>query len=497
MDITVHFPIIIVLIGIFASFIIPAANLYKIKIGEIISLASIALMFVLGIYLRIQLAIDGPFTYHIGGWPAPWGIEFKVDYLGAYMVLIITGIGFLTLFYATKDLAHDLTENAQGIYYPLYILLIAAMAGMAITNDIFNLFVLLEVSLLSSVAIICIKENEATIEASLKYLILNALGSAAVLLGIALLYMITGHLNMTFIAVELQEVYPQYMNVIIAAMALFLVGFGVKAALFPMHVWLPDAHGSAPSPSSAVLSGLVIKIYTVSLIRIYFQVIPRAVITAIPIMEIVLWLAAIGIILGSMFAIVQDDIKKLLAYSSVAQIGYVFLGISLMSFTGFQGGLIHILNHAFIKAMLFLSAGVIIYSTGLRKINDLKGIGFKLPFTMTCFTLGGIAMIGIPGTNGFISKWYLALGALEAGRPIFVLVLLVSSMLNGVYYLPIIVNSFFGETPEGFDKLKIDPVPWQMKFTLLVLAFGVVFFGIFPSLPLGILESATEYIYGS
>ncbi|ACB84104.1 complex I subunit 5 family protein [Natranaerobius thermophilus] len=490
-----HLPIIIVLIGIFVSFILPGLHFIKKNLNEYVSLSAMILMLVIAIYLVIEVSSNGPFTYVVGEWAPPWGIEFNVDYLGVYMTLIITGIGFLALLYASRDLHHELQENALSLYYPLYMLLMASMIGMVLTNDIFNLFVLLEITLLTSVAIICVKENKDTIEASLKYLMLNALGSATVLMGIALLYIITGHLNMTYIAQELAVNFEQYPTVIMAIVALFFVGFGVKSALFPMHVWLPDAHGSAPSPSSAVLSGLVIKVYVVSLIRFYFIVLPEEILELMPVGEILLWFAAAGMILGSMFAIAQEDIKKMLAYSSVAQISYVFLGIGLLSLTSFQGGLLHILNHAIIKSMLFLIAGAIIYTSGIRKISHMHGVGLRYPLIMICFTLGAFAMIGIPGTNGFISKWYLALGALDAGRPFFVLVILVSSLLNGVYYLPIVVNSFFGDMQDAdINFIKCNKLPWQMFFPIVLCGFLIIFIGLYPALPLSLVEPAVEFL---
>lgn len=494
LDFIHHMPIIVVLTGLLASYLVPAFSYKNKKLTGYFSLIIIAGMFIFTALLRWQLGLRGAYTYSLGGWPAPWGIEFNIDPMGVYMAMIITGLGFIILLYATRDLDHELTDRSLGIFYTLYLLLISSMVGLALTNDLFNVFVFLEISTMTAVAIICVKEKMETIEASLKYLILSVMASAAILMAIALLYMVSGHLNMTYIAGELSGALTEYPNVIIAAMALFLVGFGLKSALFPMHVWLPDAHGSAPSPSSAVLSGLVIKIYALLLIRLYFQVFPSSVLEAIPVMEIILWLASIGMILGSMFAIVQVDIKKMLAYSSVAQIGYVFLGISLGSFTAFQGGLLHILNHAVMKAMLFLAAGVIIYTTGIRRLDRIHGLGFKLPVTMICFVIGAVSMIGIPGTGGFISKWYLALGALEAGRPFFVLVILVSSMLNGVYYLPIVVNAFFGERDEELEEIKMEPLPWEMKYTVVFLAFGIIFFGLFPTWPLEILETATAII---
>ncbi len=495
MDGHFHLPIIVVLIGIFASFILPGVHFWKQKLKEVISLGTLGVMFVFGIIMLAQITANGPFKYEVGEWAPPWGIEFNVDFLAVYMVLIISGIGLLVLLYATRDLPHELNDNALSLYYPLYMLLMASMTGMVLTNDIFNLFVLLEITLLTSVAIICVKETKETIEASLKYLMLNALGSATLLMGIALLYLVTGHLNMTHIAQELSANVDQYPTVVMAVIALFLVGFGVKSALFPMHVWLPDAHGSAPSPSSAVLSGLVIKVYVVSLIRFYFIILPDEVLEYIPVGDILIWFAAAGMLVGSMFAIAQEDIKKMLAYSSVAQISYVFLGIGLLTVTGFQGGLLHILNHAVIKSMLFLIAGAFIYSAGIRKITDMHGIGLRFPLIMLCFTLGALAMIGIPGTNGFISKWYLALGALDAGQPILVIVILISSLLNGVYYLPIVVNGFFGDMSQATIKgVVCEKMPWQMVLPIGVLGFMIVLIGLFPALPLGIVEPAVEFL---
>ncbi|OWZ83910.1 complex I subunit 5 family protein [Natranaerobius trueperi] len=490
-----HLPIIAVLIGILVSFVLPGFNLWKKDLKEKVTFSALAIMFIISIIMLVEILYNGPFMYEVGSWQAPWGIELNIDYLAVYMTTIITGIALLVFIFASRDLPYELAENALTLYYPLFLLLIASMIGMVVTNDLFNIFVMLEITLITSVAIIAIKENKDTIEASIKYLILNALGSAAILMGIALIYMITGYLNMTFIAEELAANYYKYPSVIMAVVALFLVGFGVKSALFPMYVWLPDAHGSAPSPSSAVLSGLVVKVYIVALVRFYFMVLPSDVLVFMPVNEILLVLGSLGMIFGSMFAIIQEDIKKMLAYSSVGQIGYIFLGIGFLSVTGLQGGLFHILTHAINKSMLFLIAGAIIYATGIRKISDLKGMGLRYPTIMISFTLGALAMVGIPGTNGFISKWYLASGALDSGNAFFVLIILISSMLNGVYYLPIVVNSFFGEFKgcKVFSK-QCKKLPWQLTLPITVLSFLVVFIGLFPTLPLDLVEQASEIL---
>jgi len=209
-------------------------------------------------------------------------------------------------------------------------------------------------------------------------------------------------------------------------------------------------------------------------------------------MEIVLFLSVLAILYGSIVAMVQEDIKKMLAYSSIAQIGYVFLGFSLMGQRAVAGGLLHIFNHAMMKSMLFLAAGIIIYSTGIRRIRDMKGLGVKLPLTMGAFTIGALSMVGIPGTNGFISKWQLALGALDLGRPIIVVVILLSSLLNCLYYMPIVINAFFGV--KGEPELEIGKVPGVMLYSVLFLGFGIIFFGIYPAPLLAFLQKTVTAI---
>ncbi len=226
-------------------------------------------------------------------------------------------------------------------------------------------------------------------------------------------------------------------------------------------------------------------------LKILFNVFPKELFIIIPIFDIILILASLSILFGSIFAIAQEDIKRMLAFSSIAQIGYVFLGIGLANQAGLTGGILHIFNHAFMKAMLFLSAGAIIYCTGIRKIDQLKGIGAKMPLVMGVFAVGAMAMVGIPTTNGFISKLYLALGTLDAGKPFYLGIILVSSFLNVLYYFPIIINAFFGE-PEGEEEneIEVKKLPLQMSIPLLILAAGVLFFGIFPRHMLILVERA-------
>jgi multicomponent Na+:H+ antiporter subunit D len=493
-SITEHLPALIVVVPLLCAFLMPLLTRWREKWCVPATLFAITFTFVAAIQMAVQVMDTGPFTYHMGGWSPPWGIEFVIDYLAVFTSITVTGVGLLIIVYGTKDLLHELKKEVMGWYYTLYLLLIASMVGMVLTNDLFNMFVFIEICAIASCGIISIKESRECIEAAFKYLVLSAVGSGCILLAIAMLYMVTGHLNFTFVAQALPEVMYLYPYNILISMALFMLGLGVKAALFPLHVWLPDAHSSAPSPSSAVLSGLVIKVYAVTMIKLLYKVYPPELLGMAPVMNMILWMATLAIIVGSMFAIVQDDMKKMLAYSSIAQIGYVFLGVGLMTEIALTGAILHIFNHALMKAMLFLSAGAFIYATGVRKLSDLKGIGYTMPIPTITFCIGAFAMVGIPLTSGFISKWHLALGALDINRPFFAAVILISSLLNGIYYLPIVVNAFFSK-PEG-AVAEPKSLPKQMTVPLIILGFCVILFGVNPNLVLGVVTKAAQSLLG-
>ncbi|HHX76933.1 MAG TPA: monovalent cation/H+ antiporter subunit D family protein, partial [Firmicutes bacterium] len=472
MSLSAHYPVLLVVNLLLCSYMMPVLMRWKKRLCPVVALGSVAISFILAVALALKVNHEGPFHYYLGGWQAPWGIDFFVDHLAVFTLITLTGVGLTVFLYATGDILHELKPAVYGWYYTLYLLLLASMAGIAVSNDLFNLYISVEICSIASCAIISIKQNRECIEASFKYMILSGVGSGGMLLGIALLYMVTGNLNLDFIAAQLPGALSYYPRNVMAAMALFLAGLGVKAALFPLHTWLPDAHSAAPSPSSAILSGLVIKVYAVIFIKFFLKVMPGELYASVPVMDIVLLMASLGIIIGSLFAIAQKDIKRMLAYSSVAQIGYVFLGIGLMTYNGVVGGVLHIFNHAVMKSMLFLAAGAIIYSTGIRSIRDMKGIGKQMPLTMVVFSLGALSMIGIPFTNGFISKWYLAIGAVDAGRLIYVAVILISSLLNCMYYLPIVIDAFFGK--RHGPPLETRKLPLQMTLPLAILGVATI-----------------------
>jgi len=276
------------------------------------------------------------------------------------------------------------------------------------------------------------------------------------------------------------------------AMSFITVGLGVKSALFPLHIWLPDAHSSAPSSSSAILSGLVVKVYIVSLLRIFYLIFGIEMFQGTYMRYLIILLAALAILAGSFFAFVQLELKRRLAYSTVAQIGYIFLGIGLGTPWGVAAAMLHIIIHAFMKCCLFLSAGAIYYQTGRKKVTQFSGLGYQMPVTMAAFTVASLSMVGIPLFGGFITKYALAMGSLEANNPYFIILIVLSGLLNAAYYFPIIWQAYF--TSGHNVQLKIDKVPLSMLIPIVIMAVGIIYMGIFPTGPLAFLEKAVARI---
>ncbi|ABR50233.1 NADH dehydrogenase (quinone) [Alkaliphilus metalliredigens QYMF] len=487
---SIHFPVYILLLLLISAILIP------LKKGDYDDGFKWEMMGVLGLAWALSLSLlifvlrDQSFTYTFGQWNPTIGIEFVVDEFSALMTLVVLSVATLIIIYSLKDIEHEILKEQFFSYYTLIFLLLFSMIGMIFTNDLFNLYVFMEILSLTSCGIISIKRKKENLMASFKYLMLGAIGSVSILMGIALLYMVTGHLNMTAAYEVITQVWQSYPRNILIALGFILTGFGIKAAIFPLHIWLPDAHSNAPTPSSALLSGLVVKVYVFAIAKILFRVLGQDIVQSIGVTEFITYFAVLSMIMGSVFAIGQTDIKRLLAYSSVAQIGYIFLGLGLATELGFSAGLFHVITHALMKSALFLSAGAIIYQTGKRDIRDLDGIGYQMPITMGVFSVAALGMIGIPGLNGFMSKWYLSLAVLEADKPVFLIMILISSFLNAIYYLPIIIAAFLKESNERDNVMVLDRLPKTMMYPMVIIAIGCVVMGFFPHIVMDVVERA-------
>jgi multicomponent Na+:H+ antiporter subunit D len=454
------------------------------------SVAIMSLTSVVCAVLLARVARTGPFSYMPGGWHPPYGIELRLDEFGA-SVGVICLIGLLATVFSYRYVQKEVPEGRIHLFYALLLLNMMGMIGFSVTGDLFNLFVFMEILSLSSYALVAVGGERIAELAAFKYLLMGAISSLVVLFAIGVLYALTGSLNMMDVGDRLSSGVSGTALPVAVAVAALAMGFSVKAAIFPLHVWLPDAHAIAPSPVSAILSGLVVKAGVLGLLRMY-QILYRAGIPDLTTLNTALmWLGAISIVTGAFFAMTQDDIKMMLAYSTISNIGYIFMGLGLANEFGLIGGTVHIFNHAIIKATLFLAAGAIIYQTGFRSLKDLRGVGRAMPITSAAMAVGAVSIVGIPPTAGFLCKWYIALGAIEAGRSLFAVVLLFGALLIFVYYIRM-VNAFYFQEPTHPHILELGEAPISLLVPMIVLAALCLVMGFFGRVPLTFIEPAVK-----
>jgi multicomponent Na+:H+ antiporter subunit D len=379
----------------------------------------------------------GSLRYYLGGWPPPVGIELHVDHLGAFMLALVTGLSLMAAIYARPTVLAELPDRA-ALFWSLYLLLTTGMLGIIVTGDVFNLFVLLEVTSLSGYALVGIAKGRALL-ASFRYLIIGTIGASFYLIGIGYLYAVTGSLNMIDLGARLPPLYGT--RAVQAAFVFIFTGFAIKMALFPLHAWQPDAYTYAPSGVSVLISSAMAKTSAYALIRLLFTVFTLDFVKAfLPLFHLLCWMAALSMIAGSIFAIRQTNFKRMLAYSSIANVGYIVLAIALVPLTlqGLSPALIHILNHAVIKACMFMAAGAFIYRFDLWDIRDFTGLGRRMPWTSFALILAILAMIGMPPSGGFVTKWYLVLAILEAKQYPLVAAVFISTLLMMVYFFRVV-----------------------------------------------------------
>jgi len=487
---------------ILTAVVMPVVGRWAKRLREPIYLLATALSAAMAvvIFIRVFRSPAGYLEYFMGyGWQGlrqlktgqPIGIVLKTDLFGAILLLLINGIGVLAAFYSVPYIHHEVPVSKHTYYYTLFLLMLGGMSGIVITGDIFNFYVFFEIASISSYALVAISGKAESLEATFKYLLVGALSSIFIVFAIGLLFNATGTLNMQYASRQVAKIvtshpdsfiYP-FRYLIFASLGLFIMGFSVKAALFPGHAWLADAHPVAPSSISALLSGLVIKATGIyPLVRFLFGIF------AIHsgnygrlIRPLFLTLAVITMLGGSFFAIAQTKLKRMLAFSTIAQVGYIMFGIVLITDFGVAGSILHIINHAIVKGLLFLISGIIIYKTGITEIADMGKLGYKMPLTMTCFAIGACSMVGVPPLSGFMSKWILANAAFQAGLPFLIVFLLLSSLLNAVYYFRVVAISYFG-IPK-IDIEQTDEAPPMMQIPIIILAFLVVLIGILIKYP--------------
>ena len=439
--------------------------------------------------LVARVAADGPFSYVPGGWEAPYGIELRFDEFSA-LIAVVCLLGVLAVLFSVRYIPSVETMPKERIpyYYALLLLNLGGLIGFTVTGDLFNLYVFMEILSLSSYALVAVSGERIAEMAGFKYLVMGAISSLAILLAIGVLYALTGSLNMADVTARLRGAPAAPLALAFGALTL---GFMVKSALFPLHVWLPDAHAIAPSPVSAILSGLVVKAGIVGMLRVYQIAYGSGAIDMTGLNAVLMWLGAIAIVMGAFFAVFQDDIKMMLAYSTISNIGYIVMGLGLASNFGVIGASVHVFNHALIKATLFLGAGALIFSTGKRTLSDLAGIGRYMPVTVAAMSIGAVSIVGIPPTAGFLCKWYIALGAVEAGHPFFAFALVFGALFIFVYYIRM-VNAFYFREPVSDAITRAHEAPPSMLVPIVILAALCLVMGVLGRIPLSFIEPAVS-----
>lgn len=484
-----HLPALQVVLPLIAApvCIILRQNKFSWFLATVVSCVSL----IISCLLLIQIIDGNTLTYAIGGWAGPWGIEYRLDKLTAYMLLIVNGVATFVLIAAKASLEDEVAADRQYLFYAAFLLNLTGLLGVIVTGDAFNLFVFIEIASLSSYAMISISRDRRCLYAAFQYLILGTIGASFILISVGLLYDITGTLNMADLFRRLPEV--KNTATLTTALVFFAVGIGLKAAIFPLHLWLPNAYSHSPSIVSTFLAGTTTKVFIYVLIRFIYSVFGYEFSFDQTNFNYVLMLMASGgVLYGSYLAIKQDSLKSLLAYSSIAQIGYMVLGISLATELGLVASLVHIFNHAIIKVALFLSVVSIIYYHKTDSLSQLAGIAKTMPVTMACFVVSGLSLIGVPLTAGFTSKWLLIQASVAAGYWSLVILIVFSSVLAVIYIWKVVEVAYFKTAETNTSKQVVHETPYLLYFSLILLVIANIYFGIETSLNVGLAEGIAQ-----
>ena len=458
--------------------------------------ATSLLAFAIAIQLATMVMGGTPVSYAMGSWPAPYGIGLQVDALSALVLLVVTGASSVALVGGRESLAAIISEDREPYFFAAWLLALAGMAGIVVSADAFNIFVFMEISSLACYVLIAGGPDRRALPATFKYLIIGTIGATFYLIGVGLIYMMTGTLNLADMELRILEVADQ--KPILAAAGFITVGLALKAAIFPLHVWLPNAYTYAPHMVTAFLAACATKVSLYVLLRFDFFVFQQNLAGhEFQFAAYLMPLAILGILVGSAVAMFERNIKRLLAFSSVAQIGYMMLGASMVTATGLTAATLHMFNHALAKGGLFLAiAAIAVVAAGCR-LGDIGGLARRMPWTFAALVVAGLSLIGVPGTAGFISKWYLINAALEleTGGVALVALILVSSLMAVVYVWRIVEAAYFGEPGDAAND-KPTPAPLALVVILWTVAVANIAFGIAPELPLSLSATAADILLG-
>ncbi len=450
------------------------------------------LTFAVSVALLEHVLGAGPIHYAMGGWPEILGIAYVIDPLNALVMVLVSGMAAIIMPATRAVIDVEVVHRARHLFHTMALLALAGMLGIAMTGDVFNLYVFLEISSLASYALVAMGVDRRATRAAFHYLVQGTIGATFILVGIGLAYMMTGTLNMADMATRLPDV--SHTAPIQAALAFILIGTAIKAAIFPAHSWMPNAYTYAPSLVSAFFGATATKIGAYMLLRLVYSVFGAD--YAFGEMKIGWLLVPLGLagaVAGSIVAVWQHDLRRMLAYSSVAQVGYIAAAIGFANHDGLVAAIVHVFNHGLMKGALFLIMACVIMRLGKANMESFRGLGRRMPVTMGCFVVAGLSMIGVPGTVGFVSKWYLVSGALDTGLWPLALVIVATSLIAVVYIWRVVDVAYFSDPSPGAR----DEAPAMLLMPAVALCVLCVVLGISTDLTVGVADAAARLLGGA
>ena len=456
------------------------------------------LSFAIAVNLAILVLVGQTLEYELGGWQPPFGIALRIDALAALLLLIVTGAATAAVIGCRDSLNQQIESHRQPLFFAAWLLLLAGLAGMVVTADAFNIFVFMEISSLAGYILIAGGPDRRALLAVFKYLIMGTIGATFYLIGVGLVYMMTGTLNLDDMAQRVPEVSDQ--SPILFAAAFITIGLALKAAMFPLHVWLPNAYTHAPHAVTVFMAACGTKVAVYILVRFDFLVFQQGdVYHGLQFSLFLMPFALLGIVVASAVAMFEGQIKRMLAFSSVAQLGYILLGASLITEAGLTASFTHMFNHALAKTALFLSVACLSLRFMDLRLDQLAGAAKQMPLTCAAFVVGGLSLIGVPGTAGFISKWLLIQALMEQGVQglLMVAIVLISSLMAVVYVWRTVEILYFKTTTQEVVVHNRGEAPLIMLGMIVLMAAMNILFGVMPDVPISLAEAAAELLLGA
>jgi len=475
-----HYPALLVTVPLLSALLITIAGWLKKGLCFPIAAAALSISLYSSLGLLARIVSEGPVLYLLGGWQPPWGIAYYVDHLNGLVLTVVPLVALLNLIATKKTVEEEFPEKI-GPFYALYVLMVTGLVGILVTGDAFNLYVLLEIASLTGYGLLAMGEDRAPLS-SLNYLYMGTIGACFYLLGVGYLYIVTGSLNMLDISSILPSLYQS--RAVLVAFILCMVGLWIKMAFFPLHAWMPNAYTFASSAATSLVAPLMTKVMVYVMIRLILTVFtPQFDFSVLAVKGPFVWLAVLAIVAGAVLALAERNLKRMLAYVIVAEVGYMVGGAWLGNRDGMTGAILHIVNDAFMTLCMFLVVGNIVYKVKGYRFENLKGLCRTMPFTMGAFVVGALSIIGVPPTCGFFSKWYLLSGAIQAGHYGFMAALLFSSLVNVVLFFRVIEISYYEPLRDahghGTHSPALDEAPVSMLAPLLIVAAGLIVLGLY------------------